>query len=210
MSLVDICYKYKTNKFQHGFADFYNKILFNYKNDIKSIFEIGILFGCSLASWNEYFPNAKIYGIDKKPINMKNNNIKTFVCHQNDEKLLNNIIDETGNFDIIIDDGSHDMDHQQISLGILFKNVNSEGFYILEDLHTSTNFYTNSSNYKRKKDKSNSTLRMVFNYIETKKIKSEYLDEKTCEYIENNIKHCYLYHNNHRSKCSITVVFQKK
>ena len=38
MSLVDISKKNKTDKFQHGFADFYNKILFNYKNDIKSIF----------------------------------------------------------------------------------------------------------------------------------------------------------------------------
>ena len=210
MSLVDISNKFKTDKFQHGFADFYNKIFFEYKDKIKSIFEIGILYGSSLASWNEYFPNAKIYGIDKNAIDMKNNNIKTFICHQNDEKQLNNIINETGNFDIIIDDGSHDLDHQQKSLGILFKNVNSQGFYIIEDIHTSTDFYTNPSNYKRKKDKSNSTLKMVFNYIETKNIKSEYLDNKTCEYIQNNIKQCYLYHNNHRSKCSITVVFQKK
>tara|TARA_B100000768_G_scaffold177798_1_gene192551 strand:+ start:1911 stop:2543 length:633 start_codon:yes stop_codon:yes gene_type:complete len=210
MSLVNISKKFKTDKFQHGFADFYNKILFNYKNNIKSIFEIGILKGSSLLSWNEYFPYARIYGIDKNNIDMKNNNIKTFVCHQNDEKLLNNIIKETGNFDIIIDDGSHDLDHQQISLGILFKNVNPQGFYIIEDLHTSTNFYTNASNYKRKEDKSNSTLRMIFNYIETKKIKSEYLDNTACEYIENNIKQCYLYHHNNGSKCSITVILQKK
>ena len=131
MSLVDISNKFKTDKFHHGFADFYNKILFNYRNSIKSVFEIGILNGSSLASWNEYFPNAKIYGIDKNSIDMKNNNIKTFVCHQNDENLLQSIIKETGNLDIIIDDGSHDLDHQQISLGILFKNVNSQGFYII-------------------------------------------------------------------------------
>lgn len=210
MSFVDICSKFKTDKFSHGFADFYNKIFFNYKNDIKSILEMGILNGSSLISWNEYFQNAKIYGIDKNAIDMENKNIKTFVCHQNDEKLLNNIIDEAGNFDIIIDDGSHDLDHQQISLGLLFKNVNPQGFYIIEDIHTSTDFYTNSSNYKRKQDKSNSTLRMIFNYIELKKIKSEYLDNETCEYIQNNIKQCYLYHNNHDNKCSISVVLEKK
>ena len=133
MSLVDISNKYKTDKFQLGFADFYNKILFNYKNDIKSIFEIGIFYGNSLNSWNEYFPNAKVYGIDKISIDMKNNNIKTFVGHQNDKNVLNKIIKETGNFDIIMDDGSHDLDHQQISLGILFKNVNPNGYYIIED-----------------------------------------------------------------------------
>jgi len=209
MSLVNISKKYRTDKFQHGFADFYNKVFFDNKDDIKSVFEIGIFRGASLLSWNEYFPNAKIYGIDKNTIDIKNNNIKTFICHQNDEKQLNNIIKETGNFDIIIDDGSHQLDHQQKSLSILFKNVNSHGYYIIEDLHTSTDFYTNSSNYKRKKDKSNSTLRMIFNYIETKKIQSEYIDSKTCEYIENNIKQCYLYHHNNGKKCSITVVLEK-
>ena len=49
---------------------------------------------------------------------------------------------------------------------------------------------------------------MIFNYIETKKIKSEYLDNKTCEYIQNNIKQCYLYHNEKFS--SISVILQKK
>lgn len=209
MSLVDISNKFNTDKYRHGFADFYDKILFDYRNQIKSVFEIGILKGASLLSWNTYFPYAKIYGIDKKSINIKNKNIKTFVGHQNDETILNSIIKETGNFDIIIDDGSHQLDHQQISLGILFKNLNSKGFYILEDLHTSTDFYINKTNYKRKEDKSNSTLRMIFNYIETKKIKSEYLDDEVCKYIQNNIKHCYLYHNND-NKCSITVILNKK
>ena len=52
--------------------------------------------------------------------------------------------------------------------------LNKYGYYIIEDIHTSTDLYKNSSNYKRKEDKSNSTLRMIFNNIETKKIKSEY------------------------------------
>ena len=37
MSLVDISNKFKTDKFHHGFADFYNKILFNYRNSNKHV-----------------------------------------------------------------------------------------------------------------------------------------------------------------------------
>ena len=61
--------------------------------------------------------------------------ITVFIGDQTDEKFLNNVI----NFglDIIIDDGGHKMSHQQLSLKYLFKNLNPNGYYIIEDLHTS-------------------------------------------------------------------------
>ena len=42
-----------------------------------------------------------------------------------------------GDFDIIIDDGSHKMNHQQISFDVLFPHLKSGGIYVIEDLHTS-------------------------------------------------------------------------
>ena len=209
MSLVDISHKFKTDKFSHGFVDFYNKIFFEYKDKIKSVLEIGILYGFSLELWNEYFPNAKIYGIDLKEKNIKNDNIITFKGRQEDTKFLTNVLQKTGTLDLIIDDGSHNMNHQQISFGFLFKYVNPGGFYIIEDLHTSTDFYNNSVKFNKNESKSNNTLKMIFNYIETNKIKSEYLDDITCKYIEKNIKKCYIFHNN-TGKCSITAIFHKK
>jgi len=209
MNLTTISKKYGTDKVSHGFTQFYDSILNKRKDKIKNLLEIGILNGASLFSWNDYFPEAKIYGIDNIEKNIKNDNIITFKGNQQNINFLNEIIHKTGNFDIIIDDGSHNMDHQQISFGHLFKNINSGGFYIIEDLHTSTDFYSNKRNFNRNNNKSNSTLKMIFNYIETKKIKSEYLDNDTCKYIEKNISKCYIFHNN-TNKCSITAIFQKK
>jgi hypothetical protein len=40
-------------------------------------------------------------------------------------------------FDIIIDDGSHIMDHQIVTLNRLFKHLNDGGIYIIEDVCTS-------------------------------------------------------------------------
>ena len=39
-------------------------------------------------------------------------------------------------FDVIIDDGSHRPDHQQIALGFLFPHLRSGGLYFIEDLMT--------------------------------------------------------------------------
>lgn len=209
MNLTQISKKYGTDKVSHGFTQFYDSILNKHKNNIKNILEIGILNGASLFSWNDYFQKARIYGIDLKEKNIKNDNIITFKGRQEDTIFLTNVLQKTGTLDLIIDDGSHYMDHQQISFGYLFKYVNPDGFYIIEDLHTSTDFYNNSVNFNKNENKSNSTLKMIFNYIETNKIKSEYLDDITCKYIEKNIKKCYIFHNN-TGKCSITAIFHKK
>ena len=42
-----------------------------------------------------------------------------------------------GGFDVIIDDGAHNNDAQQISLGGLFPYLKGGGLYIIEDLHCS-------------------------------------------------------------------------
>jgi hypothetical protein len=40
-------------------------------------------------------------------------------------------------FDIIIDDGSHMMDHQIVTLNRLFRHLNDGGIYVIEDVCTS-------------------------------------------------------------------------
>ena len=210
MDLVQIANYYRTDKVSHGFAYFYQNILSDHAHKITSLLELGILKGSSLLSWNKYFKNAMIYGIDKQSIDLQNNNIRTFVARQQDPIKINEIIEEINDLDIIIDDASHCVDHQQQSLALLFKHVKSNGYYIIEDLHTSTDFYINSNNYNINIDKTNTTLQMIFNYITTNKIVSEYIDADTSKYIESNIQQCYLYHNNHNNRCSITVILHKR
>lgn len=63
--------------------------------------------------------------------------IKTEIGDASDTEFLDKLKDKYGTFDIIIDDGSHLIEHQQISFNYLFNILNDEGLYVIEDLHTS-------------------------------------------------------------------------
>lgn len=66
-----------------------------------------------------------------------------YVDQSSNESLIN-LFDECGSFDIIIDDGSHILSHQKRTLDIGFNYLNSNGLFIMEDLHTSFDKYKNS------------------------------------------------------------------
>jgi len=55
---------------------------------------------------------------------------------QSDRKFLKSVVEEFGNIDIVIDDGSHMSEDQIISFNTLFDHVSENGIYAVEDLHT--------------------------------------------------------------------------
>lgn len=128
----------------HGYSTTYEKWFSPIRDAPIRLLEIGICdprkHGASLVSWYEYFPSARIFGIDVVHAEEFNNDrIVTFVGDQSNRMDLGVFIALHGNepFDIVIDDGSHDDAHQQISLGYLFKHVKAGGMYIIEDMHVS-------------------------------------------------------------------------
>jgi hypothetical protein len=86
--------------------------------------------------WADYFPNAEIHGIDIADLrHNQSDRIKIHVCDQsNTEKLIS--IFELNNLrpNIIIDDGSHKIHHQQGTLAALFKFLAPGGIYVIEDI----------------------------------------------------------------------------
>lgn len=126
-----------------NYKDLYNLLGYLKKRDNpKSILEIGIgghnkkySGGYSLVALSHYYYKSKIYGLD---INEKSfldtRKIKTLQGSQSDKNLLEKVGSENGPFDIIIDDGSHYVDHQIISFRNLWKHLNDDGYYIIEDL----------------------------------------------------------------------------
>lgn len=110
-------------------------------NDKLKILEIGVRGGGGLYSLKEYFPNSTIVGLDIDPECKQwesiEDDIHVRIGDQSDNIMLQNLIDEFGLFDIIIDDGSHICAHQIISFEYLFLKLNYNGLYIVEDLHTS-------------------------------------------------------------------------
>jgi demethylmacrocin O-methyltransferase len=94
--------------------------------------------GESLRMWQEYFPNAVIYGIDIFDKKMHEHGpIRIRQGSQEDEEFLRAVAHEAGAFDIIIDDGSHLNSHVIKSFSVLFPLLSHNGIYAIEDVQTS-------------------------------------------------------------------------
>lgn len=122
----------------HNYAEIYDKYLKDLK--VKKMLEIGVARGRSLMMWNRYFDyKAEIHGIDIDIKQSENEFIYPVHLHQGDQKDIDwlNKEFEGMEFDLIIDDGSHRMKDQQVSLKTLFPKLRSGGLYVIEDLHTS-------------------------------------------------------------------------
>ncbi|MDF5719772.1 MAG: hypothetical protein PUP91_04630 [Rhizonema sp. PD37] len=137
---------YGTDKWNsHWYAQHYNKHFAPLRLKKLNILEIGVggdddpkSGGESLRMWKTYFPNSMIYGIDivdKKAL--EEPRIKIFQGSQDDESFLRKVVAETGELDIIIDDGSHINEHVIKSFKILFPALKHGGIYVIEDTLTS-------------------------------------------------------------------------
>jgi len=137
MNLIEIGKKYPSSKNISGFIELYQKYFSSYRNDKINLLEIGVDNGDSLRIWREYFINANVCGIDINKKNFTINDTEILIGDQSDCKFLQSIIDKYKNFDIIIDDGSHQSKHIITSFKFLFPYLNNSGMYVVEDLQTS-------------------------------------------------------------------------
>ena len=138
ISLRELAKIHGIDKGAHGYCEFYEKRFSSIKTQVQKVLEIGIDQGGSLRMWRDFFPNATIFGIDNRSeFIFSENRILTFLIDQTDRIQLEIFGKNYGLFDIIIDDGSHQIEHQQISFGCLFKYLKIGGFYIIEDLEPS-------------------------------------------------------------------------
>ncbi len=137
MNLLEIGKKYPSTKNISGFIELYEKYFSKYQNSEINILEIGVDDGHSLRIWREYFPKANICGIDIIEKKFTINNVEILKGDQTDLIFLKSIIQKYKNFDIIIDDGSHQSKHIIKSFKFLFFYLKSDGIYVIEDLQTS-------------------------------------------------------------------------
>ena len=101
--------------------------------------EIGVSKGGSLQMWRRYFgPLAKIVGIDidRKCKAHEAPGVFVRIGDQSDPAFLQSLIDEFGPFDVVLDDGSHEMDHLRKTFDFLYPRMPKNGVYLVEDLHT--------------------------------------------------------------------------
>jgi hypothetical protein len=136
--LHELGIKYGTDKAGHGYLPIYERYFADRRGSVFNLLEIGVHMGASLKMWRDYFPNAQIHGIDNVPQKkeLESDRITIHIGSQDNRAFLHDVA-YANPFDIIIDDGSHMMEHQIISFETLFPCLNRGGLYIIEDLHTS-------------------------------------------------------------------------
>ena len=121
----------------HGYAKIYENVFADLKNASINILELGSFYGNAAAAFYFYFDKAYIYSGDVYPdlFKYKSNRIKNFyVDSSSRNSLINNLLSNKNNFDIIIEDASHMLKDQILSLFMLFPLLNSGGLFIVEEL----------------------------------------------------------------------------
>jgi hypothetical protein len=215
-TIEEIASYYQTDKQEadHNYVELYERYFESIRYDELNIVEIGILKhptrpfeAASLLLWNEYFENSIIHGIDiNDHTHMERDRLKIHIADQGDREQLTNVFNNIGTADIIIDDGSHFMHHQQISFGHLFKMLKSGGIYVIEDLFTSYPQPPFPPQGFQLSANDTLTLDMLIEFNETGKINSMFITDEECQYLENNIKSCII----HKAKESEIAVIIKK
>jgi hypothetical protein len=134
-----------TDKFgMHDYTPNYWTLFRDRRDQALNLLEIGVggyaeadRGGESLALWRDFFPKARITGIDiqKKTMDL-GPRVDIRRGSQVDAEFLARLVAEKGPFDIIIDDGSHRNEHVIETFELLFEGMNPGGIYVVEDTQT--------------------------------------------------------------------------
>jgi len=128
----------------HCYTPDYHRMMAHRREDKLRLLEIGVggyktkqLGGRSLRMWAEYFPNAEVVGLDiaEKQLDL-GPRVKIVQGSQDDPDVLTRLSEEHGPFDIVIDDGSHIVNHVLATFEFLFPLVAADGIYAVEDVQT--------------------------------------------------------------------------
>jgi len=135
MSLLTLAKKHKCTKLEHSH---YIKLYETYLDavpDEMTMLEIGIQDGGSIRMWHDFFPEATIYGIDKKlKVNFTSKRIVLIEGRQEDSGIYKQV---PSGLSLVIDDGGHTMKQQQVAFEYCWPKLANGGLYVIEDLHTS-------------------------------------------------------------------------
>lgn len=137
----------------HNYAPYYDFLFAPKRLQVKNLLECGIGSvrpidgsmswasdaykpGASLRMWQDYFPNAKIVGLDIDEHSLfTDERIATYQVDQTDPESIRKFKSECDrNFDIIIDDGLHTPFAGITLFNNIIDRLDKDGIYVIEDL----------------------------------------------------------------------------
>ena len=121
----------------NGYAKFYEDLFKPLKDKPLKILEIGSFYGNASVALFFYFRNSQIYSADINPdmYIYRSKRLKNFFTDTSSRSSIeNDIIKKNVKFDLIIEDASHMLKDQILSLFILFKILKPGGYFIIEEI----------------------------------------------------------------------------
>jgi hypothetical protein len=133
--------RYDTDKVRNRYLERYDPVFEPWVGREPVVLELGVHAGGSLELWRDYFPAAKVVGVDVAlPDGFEPGEpIEVFQGSQGDTRFLSKMAAAAAphGFDIIIDDASHFGELTGISFWHLFENhLKPGGLYAIEDWGT--------------------------------------------------------------------------
>lgn len=121
----------------HNYTPAYHAIYGDHRDAVLNVLEVGVNAGCSLRMWEEYFPNARIVGIDiRREVLFDAGRVRCYWADGGNPASLRDAVALAGGgpYDLIIDDGSHEEHHQIRTAETLLPFVSRDGRYVIEDI----------------------------------------------------------------------------
>ena len=121
----------------HGYSKIYERYFEKIRNANLNVLELGSFYGNAAGAFFYYFKNSSIYSGDICPdlFRYKSQRLKNFYINTSSEiSIKKDLIDNQRIFNVIIEDASHTLKDQIISLFMLFKILSPKGIFICEEL----------------------------------------------------------------------------
>jgi hypothetical protein len=126
----------------HSYLDLYQPLFEKKKETAKNVLEIGICNGGSIKLWRDYFRNATIHALDIMQISEVSSEIKndsriklyTSINAYNDNFFIDNFLNNSTRFDIVLDDGPHTKESMIIFIRNFARILTDDGILVVEDV----------------------------------------------------------------------------
>jgi SAM-dependent methyltransferase len=135
--------RYNTDKdTSHSYIEVYDEIFEPYQNQHVDLLEIGNNGGGSIKLWLDYFDSCNIFGMEinrlkeLEDLNEQYNNVNILMGV--DAYRMDSVVSmgRRGQFDIIIDDGSHLLMHQIFFINSYKELLKPGGVLVIEDVQS--------------------------------------------------------------------------
>ena len=133
---------FNLNGHRHPYTSVYSLLMAQYKHHAIRFSEIGVAGGASVKMWNRYFEKGTFYFFDSDQ-NFLNHSAQGVDASQNTFRIMDVSVAESirtalsatgGSLDILLDDSSHNTEHQNLIIHEALPFIRSGGMIIIEDV----------------------------------------------------------------------------